>query len=124
MKIVIIIVRILLGGLMTFASIAFFFKIGEQPVPTGEMATVMGGFAAAKYMLPLVKAIELIAGLSLLIGKFMKVTLLMLLPVTVNIFLIQAFLSPAELAIGGFVLVANLFLIYANWSSYKHLFTA
>ena len=124
MKIVIIIVRILLGGLMTFASIAFFFKIGEQPVPTGEMATVMGGFTAAKYMLPLVKAIELIAGLSLLIGKFMKVTLLMLLPVTVNIFLIQAFLSPAELAIGGFVLVANLFLIYANWSSYKHLFTA
>ena len=109
---------------MVFASIAYFFKIGEQPVPTGEMATVMSGLAATKYMLPLVKVIELIAGLSLLTGKFMKVALLVLLPVSVNIFLIQAFLAPAELGIGGFVLVANLFLIYANWSSYKHLFTA
>ncbi len=124
MRIVIIIVRILLGALMVFASIAYFFKIGEQPVTTGKMATVMGGIAAMKYMMPLVKVIELIAGLSLLTGKFMKVFLLVLLPVSVNIFLIQAFLAPAELGIGGFVLAANLFLIYANWSSYKHLFTA
>jgi hypothetical protein len=54
----------------------------------------------------------------------MKVALLVLLPVSVNIFLIQAYLAPSELAIGGFVLLANLFLIYANWSSYKHLFAA
>ncbi len=124
MRIVIIIVRLLLGALMTFAAIAYFFKIGEQPVPTGEMATVMGGFAATKYLMPLIKAIELIAGLSLLTGKFMKVALLVLLPVSVNIFLIQAYLAPSELAFGGFILVANLFLIYSNWSSYKHLFTA
>jgi putative oxidoreductase len=124
MRIVIIIVRILLGALMVFASIAYFFKIGEQPVPTGEMATVMGGIAAMKYMMPLVKVIELIAGLSLLTGKFIKVALLVLLPVSINIFLLLAFLAPSELVIGGFVFAANLFLIYANWSSYKHLFAA
>lgn len=124
MKIAVIIVRILLGALMVFASVSYFFKIGDQPAPTGDMATVMGGFMATKYLFPLVKTIELIAGLSLLVGKFTKLFLLALLPVSVNIFLIQVFLTPSEAAIGAFVLVANLFLIYANWSSYKHLFTA
>jgi putative oxidoreductase len=124
MKIATIIVRVLLGGLMLFASITYFFNLMEQPAPTGDMATVMGGFMATKYLFPLVKAIELLAGLCLVSGKFMKVALLVLLPISVNIFLIHACLAPNDLPIAIFVLVANLFLIYSNWNSYKHLFSA
>ncbi len=122
MKITTIIVRILLGALMLFASISYFFNLGEQPKPTGDMATVMGGFMATKYLFPLVKIIELLAGINLVTGKFIKLTLLVLLPISVNIFLIHAFLSPKDLPIALFVILANLFLIYRNWSSYKHLF--
>jgi hypothetical protein len=122
MRIAIIIVRLLLGGLMLFASISYFFNLGEQPAPTGDMLTVMTGFMAAKYIFPLVKVIELLAGISLISGKFMRVFLLILLPISVNIFLLHAVVTKSDLPMAIFVLVANLFLIYANWNSYKHLF--
>ena len=123
MRIAIIIVRLLLGALFLFASISYFFHLMEEPKLTGDMATMMSGFVATKYLLPLAKSIELLAGISLITGKFMKVSLLVLLPVSVNIFLILACVNPKELGIGAFVLLANLFLIYTNWNSYKYLFT-
>lgn len=124
MKIATIIVRILLGGMMVFASIAYFFNLGgEQPAPTGDMATVMAGFVAMKYMFPLAKAIELICGLAILSGKFIRVALLVLLPISVNIFLIHAVVSKTDIPMAAGILLANIFLIYANWSSYKHLVT-
>ena len=124
MKIAILIVRILLGALMVFASVAYFFDLMEAEAPTGDMATLMTGIMASKYMMPLVKSVELIAGLSLLSGKFMKVTLLALLPITINIFLIHTVTQVSDIPVAIFVLGANLFLIYAHWNSYKELFKA
>ena len=124
MKIAILIVRILLGALMVFASVAYFFDLMEAEAPTGDMATLMTGIMASKYMMPLVKSVELIAGLSLLSGKFMKVTLLALLPITINIFLIHTVTQISDIPVAIFVLGANLFLIYAHWNSYKELFKA
>jgi putative oxidoreductase len=123
MKIATIIVRILLGGMMIFASIAYFFKLGEQPVPTGDMLTVMTGFMAMKYLFPLAKVIELVCGLAILSGKFLRLALIVLLPISVNIFLIHAVVSKTDIPMAAGILIANLFLIYANWNSYKHLFT-
>lgn len=121
MKIATIVVRVLLGALMIFASVSYFFNLGEQPKPEGTMATIMTGFMATGYLFPLVKGVELIAGLSLLIGKFDKLFNLVLLPVSVNIFLLNAYQSKENLPIGAFVLLANLFLIYRNWDSYKEI---
>ena len=124
MKIAVIIVRILLGAMMVFAAVAYFFKLGDQPVPTGDMATVMGGFMATKYLFPLAKAIELLSGICLITGKFMKLALIVLLPITVNILLINVCLAPENIPMASGIFAAHLFLIYANWGSYKHLFTA
>lgn len=125
MKIATIIVRLLLGGMMLFASLAYFFQFGpEQPKPTGDLATLMAGFMASKYIFPVAKAIELIAGLTIISGKFMKIGLVILLPITINIFLIHVVVSKTDIPMAVAILLANLFLIYANWNSYKHLFTA
>ena len=109
---------------MVFASVAYFFDLMEAEAPTGDMATLMTGIMVSKYMMPLVKSVELIAGLSLLSGKFMKVTLLALLPITINIFLIHTVTQVSDVPVAIFVLGANLFLIYAHWNSYKELFKA
>ena len=124
MKIAILIVRILFGAFMVFASVAYFFDLVEAEPPTGDLLTFMTGIMASKYLMPLAKTIELIAGLSLLSGKFMKVTLLALLPISVNIFLIHTVTQVSEVPVAVFVLGANLFLIYAHWDSYKDLFKA
>ena len=121
MKIATIIVRVLLGAMMLFASISYFFNLGEQPAPTGDMATLMGGLMASKYMFPLVKSIELIAGLMLVSGKFVKLGTLLLLPISVNIFLIHTVTQVSDLPVAIFVLVANVFLIYANWDGVKEI---
>lgn len=125
MKIATIIVRLLLGGMMLFASLAYFFQFGpEQPKPTGDLSTLMAGFMASQYIFPVAKVIELIAGLTLVSGKFMKIGLIILLPITINIFLIHVVVSKTDIPMAAAILLANLFLIYVNWNSYKHLFTA
>lgn len=125
MRVATIIVRLLLGGMMLFASLAYFFQFGpEQPKPTGDLATLMAGFMASKYIFPVAKAIELIAGLTIISGKFMKIGLIILLPITINIFLIHVVVSKTDIPMAAAILLANLFLIYSNWNSYKHFFTA
>ena len=121
MKIATIIVRVLLGAMMLFASISYFFNLGDQQAPTGDMATLMGGLMASKYMFPLVKSIELIAGLMLVSGKFVKLGTLLLLPISVNIFLIHTVTQLSDLPVAIFVLVANVFLIYSNWNDFKEI---
>ena len=122
MKIAILIIRILLGAFMVFASVSYFFNLIEAEAPTGNLLTFMTGIMASKYLLPLAKAVELIAGISLLSGKFMKVTLLALLPISINIFLIHTVTQLSDVPVAIFVLGSNLFLIYAHWDSYKVLF--
>ena len=124
MKIATLIVRILVGGLMLFASLSYFFKFGEQPAPVGDMKIVMDGFMASKYLLPLAKSVELIAGLTIISGKFMKIGAVILVPVTLNILLINVFMMPEGIPIAAALFVGNLFLIYTNWDSYKGIFTA
>jgi uncharacterized membrane protein YphA (DoxX/SURF4 family) len=124
MKIATLIVRLLVGGLMLFASLSYFFKFGEQPAPVGDMKTVMEGFIASKYILPLAKSVELIAGLTIITGKFMKIGAVILVPVTLNILLINVFLMPEGIPIAAALFIGNLFLIYAKWDSYKGIFTA
>ena len=124
MKIATLIVRILIGALLLFASLSYFFKFGEQPELVGDMKTVMTGFMATKYLLPLAKLVELICGLSFVTGKFMKISSIILVPITLNILLINVFLMPEGIPIAAALFLGNLFIIYRNWDSYKGLFVA
>lgn len=123
MKIATIIVRILTGLFLLFASITYFLKLFPNPEFTGNMKTFNDGLDASGYLMPLAKAVELICGLSFLFGKFIKVSAIVLVPVTLNIFLINVFMMPDGIPISGILFLANLFIIYTNWNSYKHLFT-
>ncbi|WP_353087843.1 DoxX family membrane protein [Flavobacterium sp.] len=121
MKLTTQVIRILLGGLMVFASIACFFNLGNPEPPVGKMALFMNGLMASQYLLPLVKGIELIAGLALLSGFFPRITPLVLLPISLNIALVHLFLDPKNLAIAFFVFGTNLYLIIQHWSNYQSL---
>lgn len=124
MKIATLIVRILIGSLLLFASLSYFFKFGEQPELVGDIKTVMAGFMATKYLLPLAKSVELICGLSFITGIFMKISTIVLVPITLNILLINVFLMPEGTPIAAALFLGNMFLIYRNWDTYKGLFVA
>jgi putative oxidoreductase len=124
MKIAIIIVRTLIGLLLLFASISFFLKLTPEPVTTGDFKAFNVGLVASVYLMPLAKAVELICGLAYVVGRYVTLANLMILPITINILLINAFLTPEHIPIGIFVFAGNLFLIYSYWDNYKPLFKA
>ncbi len=124
MKIAFIIFRVLLGLLLLFASISYFFNLIPEPIQTGNSKLFSDGMKASGYLMPLVKSIELIIGLAYLSGKFMKIANLMLLPISINILLINLFMMPEGTPIALLLFLGNVLFIYKNWESYKDLFVA
>nr|WP_314895725.1 DoxX family membrane protein [uncultured Flavobacterium sp.] len=124
MKIAIIIIRTLIGLLFLYTSISFFLNLTPEPASTGNFKAFQVGLVASTYLMPLAKTIELLCGLSFVTGRFVTLANIAILPVTINILLINFFLTPENLPIAIFVFVGNLFLIYSHWGNYKSLFVA
>ncbi len=124
MKIATLIIRTLIGLLLLFASISFFLKLVPEPVTTGDFKAFQVGLIASTYLMPLAKGVELLCGLAYVSNKFVTLANLIILPVTLNILLINIFLAPESLPIGLFVFLGNLFMIYRHWDNYKPLFRA
>lgn len=124
MKIATIIIRSLIGLLLLFASISYFFHLFPEPPLTGNMKLFNDGIKASGYLMPLMKTVELLCGLSFITGKFNKLTYILLMPISINIIFTHICLAPEGIPIAAFLLLGNLFLIYSKWDSYKGLFTA
>src|SRR5215470_12303797 len=121
MKIAVVIVRTLMGLLILFASITYFFNLIQPPPMTGAVKTFNEGLAAAPYFFPVLKVTELLCGLAFVSGYFVPLATVVIAPIIVNIFLFHAFLHRDELPIAIFLVLANGFLAYAYRSSYASL---
>lgn len=125
MKIATIIVRVLIGILLLFASISFFFHLTPaEPVTNNDFKAFNTGLLASTYLMPLAKSIELLCGIAFITGRFVTLANILILPITVNILFINFFLNPDGLPIAALLFLANLFLIYRYWDNYKSLFKA
>lgn len=124
MKIATIVVRVLIGALLLFGSVAYFLKLFPEPVLTGNLKTFNEGLVASGYLMNLVKVLEFLCGLAFISGKFIRLANLILLPISVNIILVHLCLDPANIGAGAFLFVGNLFMIYRNWESYKEVLKA
>ena len=71
--------------------------------------------------MPLAKGLELLCGIAFISNKFVALANLVILPVSLNILLINLYLTPENLPIAIFVCLANIFLIYRYWDHYKGL---
>ena len=91
---------------------------------TGDFKAFQIGLVASSYLIPLAKGIELLCGISFLTGKYVTLANIVILPVTLNILMINYFMSPETLPIGIAVFLGNLFLIYSYRKNYKTVFTA
>lgn len=129
MRIATIVISVLIGLLLLFASITYFlFTFGIIPPPSAEGMSdgVMkwnAGAEATVYLMPLVKVIELLCGILFVTRSYVALANLIILPISVNVFLFHAFLGPETIAMGALLLLGNLFLIYAYRDKYANLFT-
>jgi putative oxidoreductase len=130
MKIAVLILRSLLG--LIFFAFGLMVLLHLMPVPTKadmvkmkmpEAAIDFQTFAGVYFMIFL-KLVETISGIFLLINKYTSLILVIIFPVTLNIFLFHVFLEPSVLPLAIPMLLINLFLGYAYRKYYMPLFTA
>ncbi len=126
MKIAALIARILLGLMFLVFGLNFFIPfipMGAQP-PMSPAATAFNtGLFGSGYFFQMVKVLEIVCGLFILINRFTAFFLLVLLPISVNIFLFHAILAPSGVAMGAGILALHLFLGFAYRKYYASLFT-
>lgn len=112
MKIAAIIIRVLMGLMFAFASIAYFFKLVPQPELTENIKIFMDGIEASVYLMTTVKIFELLCAVAFLSGRFVPLAAVVIFPINLNILLFHVFLDPSTLPIAVLLIFGNLFLAY------------
>ena len=114
MKYIDIIVTAIFGLFWLIFGANGFLHFFTPPQPTGAAADFMQALEKTGYVMPLVYAAQIIAGLMLLTRYLVPLALLMLAPVVANIFLYDLFLNSAGLPSGVVITALYLFLLFTN----------
>lgn len=105
-----LIARLLLGFVFFAFGLAGLLNLLPAPPDLPErLMAFNGGLMASIYFMPLLKATEAVCGLMLLTGFFVPLSLVILAPIVLNIFLVHAFLAPSGLPLA---IVLGLLLVY------------
>lgn len=108
-----------------FGLVGLLNLIPPPPDMPAALQTFMGGMMAAPYFFPVLKGTETIAGLLLLIGIAPALMLVILAPITLQIVLVHAFLTPdlKSQILPILMLVLHLASAKYYWHMYKPLFS-
>ena len=104
--------RLFLGLVFTVFGLNFFLHFLPQPPPPPRAAAFAGALFASGYLFPLLKTLEVLAGIALLSGRLVPLALTVLAPIIVNILGFHLFLAPSGLPIPLAVLAAELYLAW------------
>lgn len=118
--------RILLGLIyFVFGLNGFLNFIPQPPLPDSAMG-FLGGLMSAGYFFPVLKATEVICGLALLSGQFTALALLILAPITIQILLFHAVLTPgaSNLLMPLVMVVLSVLVAYSQKAKYAPLLKA
>ena len=93
-----------------------------QPIPgdAGALASVLFRMDGSRSM----ALLEVIAGVLLLVGRYVPIALVLLGPILVNILVFHLTLAPSGIGPGLVCTLLELFLIYAYWPAFEGIFTA
>lgn len=110
--------RVLLGLIFTVFGLNGFLQFLPMPAPSAEGGAYLGALAATGYMFPLIKGTEVVAGVLLLSNRFVPLALTLLAPVTVNILLYHALLSPG-IGLPLVIVATQMFLAYGYRDAFR-----
>jgi putative oxidoreductase len=122
MKIVLLILRILLGLVFfVFGLNGFLHFIPNMAMPSAAMS-FFGALVGTGYMIRLIFATQVVGGALLLIGLAVPFALTILAPVIVNIFFFHLYLAPDGLPIAIVVCLIEIILAWSRRASFAPLF--
>jgi|SRR5579862_1311593 len=108
MKIVVLIVRILLGLIFFIFGLNKFYPFIPGQLPSGVAGQFMSALVTTKYLM-IVGAFETVGGLLLLLNRYVPLALCLLVPVIVNVLIVGVLMTSQ--ALGPGLVVAALWLI-------------
>lgn len=115
--------RVLLGFLYLVFGLDYFLHfIPYQPMHTGAAADLKAGLMGTGYIYPMMKIIQIVAGISLLIDRYAPFSAVVLFPISLNVLLFHTILVPSGWLMGVFLMLPNLFLGYAYRKYYAGMF--
>ena len=112
--------RVLLGLIYFVFGLNFFLNFIPNDAQHGEVATnFIHGLFGTGYFFPFMKTVEILLGAFLLIRLFVPLSLVILAPITLNIFLFHVVLEPATAGLAVVMLVLNVALLWAYREYFK-----
>lgn len=117
MKIAVLIARILLGLVFVFFGLNTFLHIVPMPPPPGD-AGVFAGLLFKYGWFAIIAILYLVAGVLLLLGRYIAVALTILGPIIVVILMFHITMNPQGIGLALFVAALEVFLIYAHWQHF------
>lgn len=121
MRHVVLVLRLTLGVMFLVYGLNGLLHFFSSAQPTGDALTWMGIMAGHHWM-NFVGVLELVAGLLLVVGRFVPLALTLLAPVIVNILLYHALLWPHGYVPALIVLALEVILLALYWRSFVPLF--
>lgn len=115
--------RVLLGLVFFVFGLNGFLHFIPQP-PPAESARGFFELLTGSYLFSLVKGTEVVVGLALLSNRFVALALVVLAPITVNIFMFHAAVAGEGLPMPIVLLALQGYLAWVNRAAYAKLLTA
>ena len=122
MRILILIARLLLGLLFVVLGLnAFLHFLNMGPMPSGLAGQFIGALVQSHYMW-VVAALQVIAGVLLLVNRFVPLALVLLGPVIVNILLYHILLWPMGIVLALVATILWLIVFYGVRGYFSGIF--
>ena len=123
MKYAVLVARLLMGLIFLVFGANHIVPFLPMPPMAGDAGTFATILAVHKYF-AVIGLLEVIAGLLLLVGRFVPLALTVLGPIIVNILLFSALIAHGGLAIPVLVALLEVFLIFVYRLSFMGIFSA
>ena len=114
--------RLLFGFIMVNSGLNKFLNYMPIPEMTESAEALMGALGASIYVFPLVAIVELLAGGLIITKKYNALGAVLMMPVTINIFLIHTVLNPTGIILSLVLLLINVWILIENKSKFTALF--
>ncbi len=91
---VLLFIRVYLGAFNVASGLNFFFGVWPQPIPADALGAAYMHVTLQLGLFQIAKVLETVGGLCLLTNLYVPFGLVLLFPVTITIFVMNAFFSP------------------------------
>jgi putative oxidoreductase len=122
MKITVLIARVLLGIVFLVFGLNIYFHFLPMQMMPGD-AGALAGLMFQHGWFTFFGILYIVAGVLLLVGRYVPLALVLLGPIIVNILLFHLTLAPSGIVPGLVCAVLEIFLIYAYRGAFAHFFS-